>query len=567
MGKTVCLFFQREIFQALLQRFQKENGFQELVLQLPELQKHLSPGAFPKAFREMGKALPLQGNLSGESRKNSFPYHVYQNSYFYVRGVHVLFETNIVVRENFPFGHNVQISQKSPVFRVQIEFQPFRSGLGYGEPPPDGLFHPFFTVAISFETDLFALQSGMPDGLERRFLEIRGLHLFLHDTGHLVDSPGPGRENRRERACDGLGGSGSPEFELVPREGDGSGAVAVRVFRQNTGKPVQSQVHLAFGGKLFRQPLLDILEDPGEKLSEIDAHHRRRRFIASQAVHVAGIGDACPEQSSEFGYSQKHPSEKNEKLQAFFRVVSQRFQEIPPLAVLEGKIDVLAVAVQSRKGFFVQQKSETVFSGYLTHHFHEKLVLVRGEIGFGELGSELELSRSHFVMPGPEGKSEPGHRLLHLLHERKHRGIDGSEIMIFHLLSLGRQGSQEGTAAEQNVRPLLGEIFPNEEKFLFRSHGGAYPFDSPVSEETYKPESPVFQAADGLEKRGFHVQGSAVVGEKDRRNAESASPFRLYEKSGACGIPCGISPGFEGGAHSSRGKGGGIGFAENKLLS
>ena len=80
MGKTVCLFFQREIFQALLQRFQKENGFQELVLQLPELQKHLSPGAFPKAFREMGKALPLQGNLSGESRKNSFPYHVYQNS-------------------------------------------------------------------------------------------------------------------------------------------------------------------------------------------------------------------------------------------------------------------------------------------------------------------------------------------------------------------------------------------------------------------------------------------------------------------------------------------------------
>ncbi len=131
----------------------------------------------------------------------------------------------------------------------------------------------------------------------------------------------------------------------------------------------------------------------------------------------------------------------------------------------------------------MQKKPEAVFSGYLAQYVHEELVLIRGEIGLGELGGEFELSRSYLVMPGSQGKPQLGHLLLHLFHEGEHRGIDGAEVVILHLLGLGRKIPQKGAATEKDVRPLLGKILPDEKELLFGTHRGADPLDPPIAEK------------------------------------------------------------------------------------
>ena len=61
---------------------------------------------------------------------------------------------------------------------------------------------------------------------------------------------------------------------------------------------------------------------------------------------------------------------------------------------------MLAAAVHTGKGLFVQQTYQIVALGHLLHGFHHQLVLVVGRVGIGVNGGHLMLGRGHLIVLG-----------------------------------------------------------------------------------------------------------------------------------------------------------------------
>ena len=57
-------------------------------------------------------------------------------------------------------------------------------------------------------------------------------------------------------------------------------------------------------------------------------------------------------------------------------------------------------------------------------------------------------------------------------HEGLHPGFDGAEIMVFHLLSFGRLGPEQGAARKDQVLPFFPHGLVYQEILLFRAHVG-----------------------------------------------------------------------------------------------
>jgi hypothetical protein len=95
-------------------------------------------------------------------------------------------------------------------------------------------------------------------------------------------------------------------------------------------------------------------------------------------------------------------------------------------------------------------------AGKALHNCHHHLVLVVGKVGFGKLGSKLELAGRDLVMPSFYGDSQPVEFSLDIFHVGKNLRVDGSEVMVLHLLSFCRLGSAKGVSAEDDVRPKAG---------------------------------------------------------------------------------------------------------------
>ena len=64
------------------------------------------------------------------------------------------------------------------------------------------------------------------------------------------------------------------------------------------------------------------------------------------------------------------------------------------------------------------------------------------------------LGRGGLVVFGLGQNAQLPEFLIQLFHKGLNTGFDGTEIMILHLLSLGRLGPQQGTAGQNQINPL-----------------------------------------------------------------------------------------------------------------
>ena len=112
----------------------------------------------------------------------------------------------------------------------------------------------------------------------------------------------------------------------------------------------------------------------------------------------------------------------------------------------ERPVVMLARAVDARKRLLVQQADQTVLLSGFLHDFHGQLVVVVGNIGGCKDRRQLVLRGSHLVMLGLCEHAELPQLLIKLLHIRRNAGLDGAEIVVIQLLTLGRLRAEKGSA-------------------------------------------------------------------------------------------------------------------------
>ena len=107
-----------------------------------------------------------------------------------------------------------------------------------------------------------------------------------------------------------------------------------------------------------------------------------------------------------------------------------------------------------------------MLEGDLFHKFHRQLVVVRGDVGHRKDRSELMLCRSHFVVFGLGVNTELPKFRIQVLHESTHAGLEGSEVMIFHLLSARRRGAEKGPSGVHQIFAGIKKSLVNKKILL-----------------------------------------------------------------------------------------------------
>ena len=132
---------------------------------------------------------------------------------------------------------------------------------------------------------------------------------------------------------------------------------------------------------------------------------------------------------------------------------------------------MLAGAVDAREGLFVEQADQAVAVGDLTERLHDEHVVVNCDVELFEHGCQFELSRRDFVVAGLGRDAELPELLFNFCHELEDAGLDGSKIVIFKLLVLGRRCTEKRATGLQKVWAVLVEILVDQEIFLLGSEG------------------------------------------------------------------------------------------------
>ena len=238
-------------------------------------------------------------------------------------------------------------------------------------------------------------------------------------------------------------------------------------------------------------------------------------------------------------------------------------EQVVPFRIADGPVVVLAAAVDSSKGLFVKQADEVMLGSDLMQEVHHDHIVVDRRIGIFINRCQLELSGSHFVMTSLRRNTETEQRMFHVLHEGQDSLRDGTEIVIFHLLSLGWRRTCQRATGKHDIRTKHGEPSIDKKILLFRAD---VRFDERglfVAEKTQDTQSLTRKRGNGTQQRDLAIESLARIAVEERGDMER----RSYDESRYRGIPCRIASGFEGRANAARGEGGRIRFAADKHLS
>ena len=149
----------------------------------------------------------------------------------------------------------------------------------------------------------------------------------------------------------------------------------------------------------------------------------------------------------------QNTGQDQQKLQILLRLVA-RIEQIFSGIRADGPVVVLAGAVDTRIGFFVQQTYQAMFGGYPLHGLHGQLVLIHSHIGSGEDRGHLVLRRGHLVVLGGGRDTQLPQFHIEVLHERAHALADDAKVLIVHLLSLGGRRAEQRSARIDEVTAL-----------------------------------------------------------------------------------------------------------------
>ncbi len=228
----------------------------------------------------------------------------------------------------------------------------------------------------------------------------------------------------------------------------------------------------------------------------------------------------------------------------------------------EAPVVVLTRTIDASEWLLVQENTETVLMCHTLHQTHQEHVMVNGKIALFENRRQLKLVRSHLIMAGLTRNTEFECLDFQIFHECLHALRNSSEIVVVHLLILGRIVSHQRTSGKHQVRASRIETFIHEEIFLFPSQVGLHLLHLRIEVMAHFG-SCFTQCMERAEQWSLVIEGLTCIRYKNGRDTERI----VDDKDWRSWVPGRITSGLESVANSAIRERTGIRLLLNKQLA
>ena len=497
------------------------------------------------------------GSIGVHGRQNLLVGHVNHRESLDVDEVRILLELDLVVALGLDAAHDAELLEQGDVLLLHHRRRSIGQRAQVGQAALGGLLSPLGAVAVAVEDDVLVVGQGLLDPGHGVGLKARAA---LHGVGEILELLGNGRVEHHVGVGQVLARTSGAELELVAREGEGRGAVAVGGVLGKVGQHRHAQVHALLVVALVGLALDDGLDDAVELVAQEDGDDCGRCLVGAQTVVVTGRGNADAQHLLVIVHSGDDAGEEDEELQVLLGGVAGIEQV---LAVgRQRPVVMLARAVDALERLLVLQAHQAVVAGDDLHELHDEQVVVDGDVGLLEHGSKLVLAGGDLVVLGLCRHGELPQLGVKLLHEAADGGADGAEVVLLELLALVRGGAEEGAAAQDEVG-ALGEVLFLDEEVLLLGADGADDAVGMLAEEGHDALGLVAYGSHGAQKRGLLVERFTVIADERRGDAQDV----VLDEGRARGVPGGVAACLERGAQAAGGEARRVGLALDQFLA
>ena len=268
-----------------------------------------------------------------------------------------------------------------------------------------------------------------------------------------------------------LGRAGHTELKLVAGEGERGGAVAVGVVLHQLGQGIGAQVEHAARGMDGSLAIDDLLDDLGKLVAQEDGHNRWRSLVGAQTMRIGCTHDRCLEQTVVLVYTHQSLCDEDYETEVILRCLARTMKQNAcicsetPVVVLTGTIDAC-------EWLLMEKYAETVMASYLLHQAHQEHIVVNGKVGLLEDRCQLKLVWCYLVVTGLARNTEFKSLDFQILHESLNTLWDGAEVVVVHLLVLGRIMTHQGATCQHQVRTCCIQAFIYQEVLLLPTEIG-----------------------------------------------------------------------------------------------
>ena len=209
--------------------------------------------------------------------------------------------------------------------------------------------------------------------------------------------------------------------------------------------------------------------------------------------------------------------QEGEELGVGVRVVA-RVEQVLPVVRAHRPVVVLARAVDARERLLVDEEHQAVLRGEPPHHAHHEHVVVRADRRRLVDRRHLELAGRDLVVAGLGRDAEPPQLAVEIHHERQDPLADRAEVLVLELLALGRRGTEQGPAGQQQVGAVLGEPAVDEEVLLLGADVREDPLGVGVAEPAQDAQRVLAERLLRAEQRDLVVE--RLARERDERGRD-----------------------------------------------
>ena len=360
------------------------------------------------------------------------------------------------------------LDEEVHVFLGGVDRQSVRCGFQVAEAPLFCFCDPGVIISVAVEDDPLVVGKDLFDELFQIRLEILGLFQLV---GKLLQFLRHDGVQSNVGTGDRLAGAKHPELKLIAGEGHGRGAVPVRVVLGNGGHGVHADLEGALAGLLELRTADDGLHDGIQFVTQEDGEDCGRCFGSAQTVIVAGKCHRSPQEVLILVHALDKGRQEQQELGVLAGSLAG-LEEVFAGVGVQGPVIVLAGAVDTGKGLFIQKAYQIVLFCDLFHDLHGELVVVAGCVGVCIDGGHLVLSGGRLIVLGLAVNTQSPEVFVQVLHESCYPGTDGAVIVVIQLLTAGRLGAEEGAAGHPQVLPLVVHLLIHQEVLLLRADTG-----------------------------------------------------------------------------------------------
>ena len=233
--------------------------------------------------------------------------------------------------------------------------------------------------------------------------------------------------------------------------------------------------------------------------------------------------------------------DERDEARLFFRRFAWR-EQVGPSVGVDTPVAVLARAVEPSKGLLVRERLDSVFHRQVFHDFERQSVLVGGDVGQLEDGTEFNLRGGHLIVEGDHRNARAPQSLLELVEKRARHRRNFIEVVVVSLLTPRRRSTNECATCCDQVRASLVQRAINNKELLLPPDVGDHTLGLRVAKGAQQADAIGAHGVLRPEHNGLFVEGVALVRNEPRGNIQRVVAHKrgrrrvpVHERRGAVG--------------------------------